>query len=443
MMKIAIVANRSPVTPVERDGIIHLEKSIGGLTAALEPLVRREEGEWFCTSEGDIDFDSLPYQIHSLNLEKEEIKSFYEGYCNQQLWPICHGMPSHARFKETDWRNYCRVNAKMANLILDKVDEDTMIWIHDYHFMLLPALLKAENPRLKIGFFLHIPFPHVEMFRILGVHHELIRGMQGADLIGFQCEGCIRNFHEAAEGSVIGNIQAFPISIDFNRFDQVARSEIVLEKYLQLRNEYKSDWVGLSVDRLDYSKGHLERLAGIDTFFDLFPDYKKKVTFVQISVPSRTNIPEYRELKHQVDEKVGQINGKHAVNGWTPVHYIYGNLAFEELVAYYLLGDIALVTPLRDGMNLVAKEYVATRVHHDGALILSEFAGAANELESALIVNPYHKERLADVIHHAIEMSGDEKSRRMENLRETVRKHDLYYWEETYLKAFQMMSRSI
>ncbi len=456
--KIAIVANRAPVTLVQTDKSTIIEKSAGGLVTALEPLIEQCNGIWFCTIPKSSELsklspDKLPYEIKCLRLPEKEFKQYYEGYANKQLWPIFHYFSSKCIFNDFDWNTYKSVNEKMAKLILENINEDSYIWIHDYHFLLLPELLRKSLPNLKIGFFLHIPFPNQELFRLLGNRDELIRGILGADLIGFHTQGYVEHFINCVKVLIpdveIGLkpdtfllddrkifVRGFPISIDFEHISRRAASEDIMKEVGKLKAGYQSEFIGVSVDRLDYTKGTIERLFAIEKFFDRYPEYIKRVTFIQISVPSRTQIETYQKLKRKVDEVVGRINGKFSKDGWRPVFYKYGNLHFDELIAHYCLSDFALVVPLRDGMNLVAKEYIASKVNNKGVLILSEFTGAAEELTDALQVNPYQQGLVAKAIKNAIEMPVEEKMSRMHNLREKVKASNVFNWVNNYFKDF-------
>ena len=462
--KIAIVANRPPVTLVQRDGSSVIERGIGGLIAALEPLVERFNGTWFCTTSKSSSLNKLsdaelPYKVACLELTEKEYKRHSEGYSNKQLWPIFHYFPTRCIFDDTDWITYKSINEKMAKLILENVDEDTFIWIHDYHFLLLPEMLRYANPNLKIGFFLHIPFPNQEVFRLLANRTELLSGMLGADLVGFHTKGYVEHFLNCVRALLpevkfnlrdnsfnVGErkitISNFPISIDFECVLHKASQEEMIKEVGKLKSAYQSDLIGISVDRLDYTKGTLERLSAIENFFDLFPEYIKKVTFIQISVPSRTEIETYQELKKQVDETVGRINGKLSKDAWRPIFYRYAKLPFHELIAHYALSDFALVVPLRDGMNLVSKEYIASKVNNKGVLILSEFTGGAEELTSALLINPYQRGLIAKTIKQAIELPVEEKVERMHKLREIVKVNDVYNWVNNYFKSFDEATKA-
>lgn len=454
--KIAIVANRAPISLVERGRSIIVEKSIGGLAAALEPVIEEFNGSWFCTSQEPAELEeysthNLPYQLHCLKLSKKEHECYYEGYANKQLWPIFHYFPSRCIFNDEDWFIYKSVNEKMANLVLEKIDDSYIIWIHDYHFLLLPNILRRKNPNLKIGFFLHTPFPNQEVFRLLGNRSELIEGLLGADLIGFHTKqyvehfvNCVKVLHpyiKIDENKILFNnrkvfVKNFPISIDFEYISQKASSEEFIKKVGKLKSDYNSEFIGISVDRLDYTKGTIERLLAIEHFFEKYPEYIKRITFIQISVPTRIEIETYQKLQRKVDETVGRINGKFSKDGWRPIFYINRSLPFEELITHYSLSDLALVVPLRDGMNLVSKEYIASKVSGKGVLILSEFAGAAEELSNSILVNPYQKGIVAKAIRDGLEMEQEEKTSRMHSLREKIKEYDVYTWSNNYFQAF-------
>lgn len=456
--KIAIVTNRAPVSPITRNNRTVIQRSIGGLVAALEPLVGSFDGSWFCTVSkssklAKMSLDDLPYKVKCLELSENELNKYYEGYSNNQLWPILHYFSTNTIFNEEDWQVYKDVNERMADLIIENVDEDHYIWIHDYHFMLLPKILRERNPKLKIGFFLHTPFPNQELFRLLTQRTELLEGLLGADLVGFHTKQYVEHFincvkllipevdKETNKDVLIMNnrkihIGNFPISIDSEYIFNKASEEKVVKRVGKLQAAYGSEYICASVDRLDYTKGIIERLLAIEHFFEKYPEYQNKITFIQISVPSRTHVEAYKQLKREVDETIGRINGKFSKDAWRPIFYIYSSLPFEELVAHYSLSDLALVVPLRDGMNLVAKEYISSNVSGNGILLLSEFAGAAEELTEAVLVNPYQRELVAKAIKEAIEMPPEEKALRMKTLREKVMVGDVYNWLNKYFERF-------
>lgn len=461
--KIAIVANRPPITPVQIGDSTVIKRGIGGLVAALEPVIERFNGIWFCTTTEPCKLKNiltLPYNVKTLELEEKEYKEYNEGYANKQLWPIFHYFPSRCIFNDNDWNVYKSVNEKMAKLISENVSDDTYIWVHDYHFLLLPEMLRRINPNYKIGFFLHIPFPNQEVFRLLSNRTELLNGVLGADYIGFHTSGYVEHFVNCVkllipESEVSGSdftiklgsrkikCAVNPISIDFDCITQKAKEESIVEKIDSLQAGYKSEIIGISVDRLDYTKGTVERLIAIENFLEKYPEYLNKITFIQISVPTRTEIETYQILKKEVDETVGRINGKFSKDGWRPVFYIYGTLSFDELVSYYALSDFALVVPLRDGMNLVSKEYIASKINNNGVLILSEFAGAGEEMKEALLVNPYQSGLVADAIKKAIEMPEREKLNRMQLLREKVKSNDVYSWVNKFFVGFNEATKTL
>lgn len=456
--KIAVVTNRAPVSPVTKSNATIIQRSIGGLVAALEPLMGQFDGKWFCTvsKSSQLAKESLrglPYKVTCLELTENELEQYYEGYSNKQLWPLFHYFPDKCIFNDNDWNIYKSVNEKMAEFILKNVSEDYYIWVHDYHFLLLPKILRSKNPKLKIGFFLHVPFPNQDIFRLLANSKELVEGLLGADLIGFHTNGYAEHFINTAmilkpevdkrsnkdvliyEGRKI-LVGSFPISVDFEYITKRASSEKIVKKVGKLEAAYGTDYIGISVDRLDYSKGIIERLNAIEQFFEDNPSYLKKVIFIQLLVPSRTKVETYQELKRNIDETIGRINGKFSKNGWRPIFYVYSSMEFDELLAHYILSDFALVVPLRDGMNLVAKEYVASKVNNQGVLVLSEFAGASEELKDAILVNPYHRKLVAGAIKSAIEMQNEEKTLRMRRLREKVKANDVYNWINEYFSKF-------
>ncbi len=459
--KIVIVTHRAPISPIKKTKATIIQKSSGGLVSALDPIMEEFNGMWFCTiSKSDKlikqNLDELPYKVVFLELTEKELEEYYEGYSNKQLWPIFHYFPSNCIFNDEDWFIYKSVNEKMANLILENIpeDEDCYIWIHDYHFLLLPGILREKNPNLNIGLYLHIPFPNQEVFRLLGNRSELMKGMLGADLIGFHTKQYVEHFincvrilmpgvYELMDKKDVLNVEgrqvlvdAFPISIDFEHISQKAASEEIIKEVGKLKAAYQTDFLGIGVDRLDYTKGLIERLIALECFFENYPEYIKRVTFVQLVVPSRVEVETYKELKKNIDEVVGRINGRFSRDGWRPIFYIYGSMPPNELIAHYTMSDFALITPLRDGMNLVAKEYIASKVNNKGVLILSEFAGVSEELSEALLVNPYQKFLLAKSIKEAIEMPMEEKIARMHTLREKIRANDVYKWVNNYIESF-------
>ena len=449
-MRLIIVANRSPYHIKKRKEYIKLDKSAGGLVAALDPVVKNTNGIWICTGESQFQKHNIktPYEIRQLKLTKNEISHYYEGFCNRQIWPLFHYFPARYKLEDKDWNLYRQVNQKFANEILEILKPDDKIWIQDYHLMLIPQMLREQGIKNKIGFFLHIPFPSVEIYKIIPRRREILEGLLGCDLIGFHTESYKKHFLECANDQIIDaevdfdsdivkhdNIESkvisLPISIDFNLIDEIARGKYVNKKVKELRKSFKAQIICLGVDRLDYTKGIVEKLEGLEYFLDNNPDYLKKITLIQIAVPTRTNISEYKYLKRQIDETVGRINGKFSKDGWNPICYIYNSVTLKELVSYYSFADFVLISALRDGLNLVAKEYIASRVNNDGILIISEFTGAAEELDTGNTINPYDVRSISEAILKAINKKVKEET--MNELREKVKENDIYKWVDDFL----------
>ncbi len=386
--------------------------------------------------------------LYPVNLSKSEINGYYHGFCNKTIWPLFHNFPQYTVYSEKWWDTYKKVNEKFSEVILKIANEDDIIWIHDYHLLLLPNLLRSKLPDSKIGFFLHIPFPPFEMFRLLPWRIELLEGVLGADVVGFHIYDYVQNFlqcvhrllgyeHELGKmfvGNRIIKVDAFPMGIDYEEIESIATSPEIEEEVRKLRKKLGNRKVILSIDRLDYTKGIPIRLEAFDLFLDKNPDCVGKVTFVLKLAPSRTRVEHYVQLKKEIDELVGKINGKHSTIEWTPIQYIYRFLNLEKLVALYRVADVALITPLKDGMNLVAKEYVASKIDGRGVLILSETTGAAFELVEALIVNPNDKEEIAEALKEALEMPEDEQISRMRAMQTRLRRYNVEKWAEDFIQ---------
>ena len=456
-----LVSNRLPYQLDMEGDQISFKRGIGGLVTALDPILSLTGGTWIGWT-GSYDpvpprvelspdvTGARPYNLVPLRLDRDEVEQYYLGYSNRCLWPLFHYFQEHCDFNRDHWRVYREVNHRFAEAIVGEYQEGDLIWIHDYHLMLVPQLVREHLPQARIGFFLHIPFPSSEMFLVEPHAEELLNGLLGADLIGFHTDSYVHNFidavstltdHRYARGQMGVNVHgrsvklgAFPISIDFDYFVKLAGREKMQEKIVTIRNNYRADILALGVDRLDYSKGILERLRAIEVMLDRYPDVRGRFTFLQISAPSRTKVHTYQEMRESIEGMVGRINGRFGGKGCIPIDYRYQGIDQRELVAYYRAADLALVTPLRDGMNLVAKEYVASQLDDGGVLILSSFAGAYQELSEAVIVNPYDPEAMAERIHEAIVMPAEERTRRMRRMREVIRRNDIYWWLERFLR---------
>lgn len=365
------------------------------------------------------------------------------------MWPVFCLFLDKAHFAAHFWRSYRRVNEKFARAITEEAKADDLIWVHDYHLSLVPRLIRDLAEDAKIAFFWHIPWPPLEAFLTIPWKREILEGLLGSDLIGLQTQRHAKNFIECAEkelnasfdGRVLktGNrevvVKAIPIGVDYREL--AAHSRKMVKRASKLRRRLSVEHLILGVDRLDYTKGILDKLCAFERFLERNPVFQGKVSLVQLAAPSRTRIPEYREMKSKVDEMVARINGRFQTTTWVPVRYFYRQIPYERLIAYYKAADVTLVTSLADGMNLVAKEYVAAKVNGDGVLILSQFTGAAEELSEAIIVNPYNVEGLAEAIKEALETPHAQRKQRMNRLQEKVKKHDIYWWLESFLSELR------
>ncbi|WP_329562769.1 alpha,alpha-trehalose-phosphate synthase (UDP-forming) [Kitasatospora sp. NBC_01266] len=450
-----IVANRLPVALHRAaDGSEQWRHSPGGLVSALEPFLRAHQGAWVgWPGVADARPDSFTDQgmrLHPVALSQDEIRDYYEGFANTTLWPLYHDAVVAPVFDEAWWDCYVRVNRRFAEAAAKVSAHGATVWVHDYQLQLVPAFLRALRPDLRIGFFLHIPFPPVELFEQLPWRRELVEGLLGADLVGFQLPGGALNFRRLA-GRISGRIgqrahaprlvdrevraAAFPISVDAAELDSLARTEQVREHAGRIRDQLGGRRLLLGVDRLDYTKGIDIRLRA---FHELLAEGRlnaAEVALVQIATPSREEVAPYRRMRDRVEQAVGRINGEFGEVGRPAVHYLHTTVGREELAALYSAADVLLVTPLRDGMNLVAKEFVACRPDLGGALLLSEFAGAAAELTSAFLVNPHHLEEVKTALLAALSVSPEEGGRRMAAMRRTVLANDVDRWARSFLTA--------
>jgi trehalose 6-phosphate synthase len=464
--ELVVVANRLPVEPEQTaGGVRRWKRSPGGLVNALEPFLRAQRGAWVgWPGVADIDvapFDDGELRLHPVRLSAEEFRDYYEGFSNAALWPLYHDVIMPPVFDRAWWDSYVRVNRRFAEATAAISSFGATVWVQDYQLQLVPAMLRELRPDLRIGFFLHIPFPPVELFRQLPWRTEIVRGLLGADLIGFHRPGGARNFlwlarelaQLAAGGEVVGiglepavlevegrevKVGAFPISIDAAGLDELARSPEVRRRAAEIRAELGNPRkIILGVDRLDYTKGIDVRLKALH---EMLADGQVKapdVVMVQIATPSRERVGHYRRMREDVEREVGRINGEFGSVGHPAVHYLHTSVGREELAAFYSAADVMLVTPFRDGMNLVCKEYVACRHDLGGALVLSEFAGAAAELTDALLVNPHHLDELKSALTRALEMDPREGKRRMSALREQVFTYDVDRWARNFLTALE------
>ncbi|MES2830004.1 MAG: bifunctional alpha,alpha-trehalose-phosphate synthase (UDP-forming)/trehalose-phosphatase [Bacteroidota bacterium] len=453
--KTIIVSNRLPVKIAEQNGEYILRPSEGGLATGLGSVYKQGNNVWIGWPGLEIPEarqDEVRQQLAALNLipvflSNEEINLYYEGFSNEILWPIFHYVATYANFDQNYWDTYKSVNLKFSKEVLYHLSDGDTVWIHDYQLLMLPCNIRSVQPQVTIGFFQHIPFPSYEVFRLIPWREELIQGILGADLLGFHTFDDVRHFLSSAsrlssakpsENVIIHKnrqivVEAFPMGIDSQKFEELTRKFKVARHVVAFKEVHKNQKIILSIDRLDYSKGILQRLQALELLLQSHPEYIEKVELFMIIVPSRDTVPKYRELRDSIDQLVGNINSRFRTINWVPIHYFYRSFSVEFLSALYSIADICLVTPMRDGMNLVSKEYVASRVKNDGVLILSEMAGASKELNDALIVNPNNIVDIMSAIVAAINMPLEEQQTRMGSMRYIVNKYNINLWVKNFM----------
>jgi trehalose 6-phosphate synthase/phosphatase len=458
--KLIIASNREPYIHDKEKNKITTKKAVGGLVTALDPLMQKNGGTWVAWGSGSADFivcdaenkinvpkNHPSYTLKRVQLSDEEEELYYKGYANKVLWPLFHIFVEKISIQDAFWKTYCKVNQKFAEAIIDEIEYNTKIWIHDYHLSLVPRLIKEKIPTAKIAYFWHIPWPPWEIYGVLPQKDELLIGLLNADLIGFHTSSYVKNFINCCKrkGSITiidktvyynnyeTKIFSLPLGINYTSYaHHFNRNHILREKKRQLKNAHNVDTIILGIDRLDYTKGILNRLKAFEYFLEKHPEFRQHVVLIQIATPSRYEIEEYHKMKKNIDETVGRINAKFRTVDWTPVHYFFKKIPHNLLLMYYDISDIALLTPIRDGMNLIAKEFIATR-QKPAVLILSEFAGASEELNEAIIVNPYDIHSTADAIKTAITMPKEEKENRFNELKKKVKNHNSSWWLQKYL----------
>ncbi len=454
--QLLVVANRLPVRRVTARNERRWVTSPGGLVSALAPVMANSRNAvWIgwagATGEVPQPFEHDGLRLHPVALSRAEVQQYYEGFSNATLWPLYHDAIAVSEYHRTWWDDYVTVNRRFADATAAQAEEGALVWVHDYQLQLVPGMLRDERPDLRIGFFLHIPFPAREIFLRLPWRTPIVRSLLGADLLGFQTEVMAHNFRHIVprvvasdDLTVDGEIIHFegrsiatrtcPIGIDHTRFGDAALLEETEDEVRRLRNMlHEPKTVLLGVDRLDYTKGIERRLQAFGELLDEDRISAEHAVLIQVAEPSRSNVNGYSEIRSAVERTVGEINGNFGTMERPAIHYLHRSHDFRELTALYRLADVMLVTPFRDGMNLVAKEYVATRHDHSGALVLSEFAGAAHELQEAVLVNPYDTEGLKDAIELAVFMSAEEQRRRMEPMRDTVCTHNALAWANDFI----------
>lgn len=461
--RVLIVANRLPVMASVGSNGVEMLPSAGGVASGLRSWHQRSKGLWFgwpgpsgdmtATDRGLVDEQLGAAGLVPLHLSSRQIEGYYHGFANRVLWPLCHYSIDRVPLDALGWDAYREVNEAFANQVAHEFRSGDTIWVHDYHLMLLPALLRERLPSARIGFFLHIPFPSSEIFRLLPKGRELLDGVLGADLVGFHTFGYLRHFltsllHiKGLESDVdvvrVGEravrVAVFPMGIDSARFATLAADPHVRARADAIRKEAAGRRIILGVDRLDYTKGLLRKLEAVGQLLTRDKVFGDEIRYLQIAVPSRGAIDSYQRFRGEVEETVGRINGACGSLQSVPVHYVHQAVSLHELVALYCAADVMLVTPLRDGMNLVAKEFAAARIDEDGVLVLSEFAGAASELQGAVTVNPYDVHALADAIQRGLSMSIDERQARMRALRRRVCEHDVFGWADGFVRCLHSL----
>ena len=453
-MNLIIVSNREPYRAERVRGSYKLEKTIGGLVSAFEPILREKGGKWFCWGRkrsGQLQTLNVNdrFSIHFVPLTSRDVSEYYYGFSNETLWPLCHMFLTRTHFCDDYWKGYRRVNRKFAKFVAQNWESGSTILVNDYHLALVPSLLKEEGVSDPIYFFWHIPFPPYFMLRFLPSKREILEGMLGADVIGFHTQHYVDNFLSCVR-EILGamsddnivfwngrkiEVRAVPIGLDSDQWKRLSVDRRVIRYAGNLRKRMNVEFIGVGVDRLDYTKGLEEKFRGIGRFFEKYPSFRGRVSFIQIAAPTRTKLEDYIDIKRRTDEIVGMIEGRFGEPGWVPIYYYYKNYPDERLASLYQMADFALVTPLIDGLNLVSKEYVASKIDGDGVLILSEFAGASIQLrDGALLVNPFDEDEIAEAIYMALKMKKGEKRERMHIMRQTVLEEDINWWMREFLK---------
>ena len=469
MGKNIIVSNRLPIRISKLNNSFEFTTTTGGLATGMKSFHSENNSLWIGWPGIGIDeidnnvWDTLNTSLkkggfYPVNLNNSEINDFYFGLPNKCLWPLFHYFIEYSVFIKAHWVTYVAINQKFAAAVLENISAGDTVWIHDYQLLLCPKIIKDLRPDVTVGFFLHIPFPSFEIFRTFPEREALLEGVLGADLIGFHTYDYQRhflssvkrilrlevNFNKITLGIREIVVNTFPMGIDYEKFDVAAKVQLTkknslkseLKKQIERHKKAsKNSKLILSIDRLDYTKGVINRIKAFEMFLKSHPQYLEKVRLIMLTVPSRSNVPEYKQLKRDTDEIVGRVNGEFATVNWTPIWYYYRSMSFEDLIDLYSNADIAMITPIRDGMNLVAKEYVATRINNDGVLILSEMAGASKELFQALVVNPFHINSMSEAIYKALNMPLEEQQQRNISMRKRLSRYTVQRWADDFMSA--------
>ncbi|MBC7451687.1 MAG: bifunctional alpha,alpha-trehalose-phosphate synthase (UDP-forming)/trehalose-phosphatase [Cytophagales bacterium] len=465
-MKIINISNRLPISLQQDNNQTTIKTSSGGLVSAVMSLGSGDnELHWigvadFTSEDWDANSSSVTNEfiLHPVFIDEELYKLYYNGFSNSVLWPLFHYFPSFVEYKKNEFDAYLEVNRLIADKVIDLINAEDIVWIHDYHLIPLVAYLRKLIPQVKIGFFLHVPFPSYELIRILpkDCRDTLANSLLGADLIGFHTYDYVqhfvttvqmitgiqhKNFQLQYEGRTI-KIEAFPISIDFKKFNNAYSKPEVAAERIKIRKLYAGKKILFSVDRLDYTKGIKYRLQGYAYFLENNPEWIEKIVFILIAVPSRDNISKYEERKEIIEKLIGQINGKYGNYKWSPIVYQYGSVDADQLSGLYTSCDVALISPVRDGMNLVAKEFLASRYDKRGVLLLSDMTGAAKELTEALLFNPLDEAEISHKIKRALAMPDSEQETRMERMQNQIRKNDVFKWSNNFIKKMENITHN-
>ncbi|MFC1761602.1 bifunctional alpha,alpha-trehalose-phosphate synthase (UDP-forming)/trehalose-phosphatase [Planctomycetota bacterium] len=469
MQRLLIVSNRLPVSVSCNEGQLAYARSVGGVATGLSSLESPVSSHWIGwpglaedtltdTQHHKIDAHLAAEDCSGVHLTHKQVQDYYLGFSNRTIWPLFHYFPTICEFEKSTWQAYKEVNIRFLEQVQQAYQPGDTIWVHDYQLMLLPQLIRQAIPDAAIGFFLHIPFPSFELLRLLPWRLELLEGLLGADLIGFHEYDYVRHFlssvyriagyeHHLSHityGNRFVRVDAFPMGINYEQFSRCGEDPEVRQATQKLRGQVpEGRKLVVSIDRLDYTKGIVNRLEAYDWFLTTYPEYRGKVTLVVVAVPSRDEVDYYIQLRERLELLIGRINGYHGTIDWTPISYLYRSLPLAELAALYVEADVALITPLRDGMNLVAKEFVATNAHleQQGVLILSEMAGAANELTEAIVVNPNSKEEIVNALHAALEMPQDQRRRKNDMMLKRLSRYTVGRWATDYLESLADIRR--
>ena len=463
MDRLIVISNREPYVHEYNGERIDCSVPTGGVVAAIDPVMQAAKGTWIAWGSGDADQDCsdskgcvrVPpedpkYTLRRIWLTQKEVNDYYLGFSNRVIWPVCHLFQENAQFKKNYWETYKSVNMKFADAAAEELEKGGRVFIQDVHFSLVPDMLRNKVPDAAIALFWHIPFPAAETFSCIPWRSDLLKGLLSADMLGFHTKAHAENFiatvcrefpQAEVNNKVISyngrktKVAAIPIGIDYETYTKNGSTQSIIKGAEATRKSINAERIILGVDRLDYTKGILNRFLAFERYLEASPRAREKVSFIQVASPTRVNINEYREMKRKIEESVGRINGRFQTPSWTPIIYINRKINEDKLLMLYRIADVAMVTPVIDGMNLVAKEYVA--VNEKGVLILSEFAGASEGMKDAIVVNPYDIESMAKAIQKALRMKQREKTNHCSKLRKEVKDHDIFWWLDEFFRQWE------